>query len=263
MLVGLILAATSIYRECRDSKLKIAPIVYLRSDIWNELQFSDNNKLTQSLALNLEWKDGWLKELINTRLQAKVSRSASWETVSEQDLMRGSQPKFNHILARTFLRPRDVIQFLNAALAEANKRMSEPLIFINKDIVAARDQYSRYLKQELDDEILAHWRQWDEALQACSSLRKMTFKKADFAKEYIRRRSAQNTVDTDEALEKLYDFSVIGYERRSGYGGTSWAFEYADPEAGWDSAATRFKVHLGLKEYAKLREERRPDRDVW
>jgi hypothetical protein len=54
----------------------------------------------------------------------------------------------------------------------------------------------------------------------------------------------------------LYRFSVIGYERRSGYGGASWAFQYTNPGAGWDNAATLFKVHLGLKEYAKLREER-------
>lgn len=57
-------------------------------------------------------------------------------------------------------------------------------------------------------------------------------------------------------LELLYRFSVIGYERRSGYGGSSWAFQYTNPEAGWDNGAMKFKVHLGLKEYAKLREER-------
>ena len=61
--------------------------------------------------------------------------------------------------------------------------------------------------------------------------------------------------DWEDALAQLYRFSVIAYERRSGYGGSSWAFQYTDPEAGWDNAATRFKVHPGLKEYAKLREE--------
>jgi hypothetical protein len=60
----------------------------------------------------------------------------------------------------------------------------------------------------------------------------------------------------DEALEYLYRFSVIGYDRRSGYGGSSWAFQYTNPETGWDAGASRFKVHLGLKEYAKLREGR-------
>jgi hypothetical protein len=59
----------------------------------------------------------------------------------------------------------------------------------------------------------------------------------------------------DEALELLYRFSVIGYERRSGYGGSSWSFHYTSPEVGWDSRAGRFKVHLGLKEFAKLRDE--------
>jgi hypothetical protein len=43
---------------------------------------------------------------------------------------------------------------------------------------------------------------------------------------------------------------------RSGYGGSSWAFQFIDPQAGWDAAASKFKVHLGLKEYAKLRETR-------
>jgi hypothetical protein len=67
--------------------------------------------------------------------------------------MRGSQGKWNHILARTFLRPRDVIRFLNTALASAKERNGESLIFTNEDIVASREDYSAYLKRELDDEI--------------------------------------------------------------------------------------------------------------
>ena len=80
-------------------------------------------------------------------------------------------------------------------------------------------------------------------------------KRDEFVKQYEERRSGNNPLDANEALEMLYRFSVIGYERRSGYGGSSWAFQYTNPEAGWDSRATRFKVHLGLKEFAKLRED--------
>lgn len=170
--------------------------------------------------------------------------------------MRGSQSKWNHILARTFLRPRDVIRFLNSALAEAKRRSDELLVFTNKDIVASREDYSSYLKKELDDEIRPHWAQWDEALQACSAISTITFDREDFEKEYGRRKSGKNSVTFDEALKYLYRFSVIGYERRSGYGGSSWALQYIDPQAGWDAAASKFKVHLGLKEYAKLREAR-------
>jgi hypothetical protein len=176
--------------------------------------------------------------------------------IATESNMRGSQTKWNHILARTFLRPRDVIKFLNYALDEAKKRGIKPVLIDNQDVTNARDRYSTYLKSELDDEIIAHWPRWEEALQACSAISTLTFTRVEFTREYDKRRSADNQKTADEALQLLYRFSVIGYERRSGYGGTSWAFQYTNPESGWDNSATYFKVHLGLKEYAKLREER-------
>jgi hypothetical protein len=256
MLVGLVLAARGVRHDFRDAPVSINPVVYLRTDLWEELQFSDKNKITQALALNLEWDSAALKELVNVRLRAKLGSSAEWDRITSHDLMRGSQAKWDHILARTFLRPRDVIHFLNSALEQAKKRGDEPLVFENQDIVSARDRYSAYLKKELDDEIVPHWKEWDDALQACSAIATITFDREQFVGEYNKRRSADNRVAPDEALRVLYEFSVLGYERRSGYGGTSWVFRYTSPEAGWDTAASRFKVHLGLKEYAKLREER-------
>jgi hypothetical protein len=257
MLVGLILAARDIRQRFRESSVSVSPVVYLRTDIWDDLQFSDKNKISQGLALHLEWTNDALLELVNIRLRARLGDSSDWDAVAEPALMRGSQTKWNHILARTFSRPRDVIRFLNAALAQAKQRNDSPLLFANPDIVEAREEYSSYLKEELDDEVTPHWPRWEEALQACSSISTITFDREDFAEEYEARRSTKNDVDSDEALRLLHRFSVIGYERRSGYGGSSWAFQYTDPDAGWDSMATRFKVHLGLKEFAKLREERR------
>ena len=256
MLVGLILAARAIRLESRSAKVVINPVIYLRSDLWDELEFSDKNKLSQTLALTLEWDHESLLALVDTRIQARLGEGITWDNIANPSLMRGSQSKMNHVLARTFLRPRDVIRFLNSALAEAKKRDTAPLVFENEDIVNARQSYSAYLKAELDDEILAHWKQWEEALQACSAISKITFDRGEFVTQYEKRRSSKNGVGPDEALRLLYSFSVLGYERRSGYGGSSWAFQYTDPEAGWDPTASRFKVHLGLKEYAKLSEER-------
>lgn len=256
MLIGLILAAREIRRESRQLGTQVNPVVYLRTDIWDDLEFSDKNKISQSGTLHLEWKSESLSELVEARVRAKVSSQATWQDIAEPTLMRGSQTKWNHMLARTFLRPRDVIRFLNSALAESKKRSNTPIHFTNKDIVNCREEYSAYLKQELDDEILPHWRQWEEALQACSAISTITFDKAEFVEEYTSRRSRANDIMADDALKMLYRFSVIGYERRSGYGGRSWAFQYTDPEAGWDTQANKFKVHLGLKEYAKLREKR-------
>jgi hypothetical protein len=256
MLVGLILAARDIRRLTQDGSVPVNPVVYLRTDLWDDLVFSDKNKISQTATLNLEWTSKTLLDLVNVRLRAKLGTDVVWDEISTPSLMRGSQSKWNHILSRTFLRPRDVIKFLNSALGEAKKRAASPLILDNQDVTNARDTYSLYLKKELDDEIIAHWRNWEEALQACSAISTITLSRDEFIKEYDRRKSRENAVSAENALQLLYRFSVIGYERRSGYGGSSWAFQYTNPEAGWDNGAATFKVHLGLKEYAKLREER-------
>ncbi|MDH4037438.1 MAG: hypothetical protein OEX18_07340 [Candidatus Krumholzibacteria bacterium] len=255
MLAGLVLAARSVRQSCRDGGVPVHPVIYLRSDLWDKLSFSDKNKISESLALRLEWDSDSLMELVSARVRAKLGPGTSWDSITTPDTLRGSYTKWNYIVGRTFLRPRDVIKFLNSALRQARARDESPLLLSNPDVVNAREAYSAYLKSELDDEIMAHWPQWEEALQACSAISTMTFQRDEFAEEYEERRSKHNTVGTDEALEMLYRFSVIGYERRSGYGGSSWAFQYTNPEAGWDNRATRFKVHLGLKEFAKLRED--------
>lgn len=253
MITGIILASRSIRTKHGDC---VRPVCYVRTDIWNELQFSDKNKISQASSVNLEWDANTLLAMVNERIKKKLGNQASWEDLIDDSLMRGSQSKWSHIVSRTFLRPRDIIQFLNFALDKALKELPDSDIFDNDDIQSAREPYSRYLKQELDDEIGPHWERWSEALQACSELATITFSRDDFHRAYKKRRSNKNLYDADEALEMLYDFSVIGYRRGIGSGGSGWVFQYTDPDAGWDNGASKLKVHLGLKEFAKLREER-------
>jgi hypothetical protein len=58
-------------------------------------------------------------------------------------LMRGTQKKFNHITARTYLRPRDMIQFCNSCLDEARRDDSQ--LIENEHIARARGAYSSAL----------------------------------------------------------------------------------------------------------------------
>ncbi|WP_157960276.1 P-loop ATPase, Sll1717 family [Albibacillus kandeliae] len=255
MLVGLILAAREISRS-KSLRANICPIVYLRTDIWEQIEFSDKNKITQSASVNLQWDEQSLLQLVNTRLQARLGDEASWSNVEDGKKMRGSQSKWSHITSRTLLRPRDVIQFLNEALQVAKIRPDQNLSFCNDDINESREGYSTYLKHELDDEIGPHWKEWTEALQACSRTETITFQKADFMKNYRRTKGPDNPVNAEKALEMLYRFSVIGCEQRSSKGGSKWSFRYNDPNSGWDAFSPRYKVHQGLKEFAKLKEER-------
>ncbi len=258
MLTGLILASRALRNFCQKhhSTVPINAVVYLRTDIWDDLRFSDKNKINETYTMNLKWDSEALLNLVNTRISTRLGEGVEWNSIATPELMRGSQTKWKNIIARTFLRPRDVIKSLNSALNRTKLRVDQPLIFTNKDIIGARDEYSSYLKIELDDEIPAHWPQWEEALQACSAISTLTFQKSRFIQEYEKRMSKGNIIGPDEALKFLYRFSVIGYKTPNSYGGSSWAFQYTNPEAGWDNGATTFKVHLGLKEFAKLREER-------
>lgn len=259
MIVGLILAARAISREfivseTSSSEVNIKPVVYLRTDLWEELKFSDKNKISETQVFNLVWNSEALLDLINLRLNKRLNHEANFENICDDDLMRGTQKKWDHLLSRTFLRPRDVIKFLNAALINAKQRKDDFIVFTNKDIVDAREEYSAYLKSELDDEIMPHWPQWSVALQAISALATLNFDADDFEIEYAKRNKTDIT--PEEALESLFRFSVIGYSLTSGYGGSTWVYKYTDPRANWDNGAKKFKVHPGLKEAARLRESR-------
>ena len=63
--------------------------------------------------------------------------------------------------------------------------------------------------------------------------------------------------DANTALEKLFEYSVVGYRRPKSGGGSGWIYQYKDRTATFDARAENFKVHLGLSEFANLREERR------
>ncbi len=255
MLIGLILAARGIRKEHSNNSVKISPVIYLRTDFWRAFTFSDKNKISQSATINIEWDQKSLAELVDARLSKKMRRQVSFDDVEDGNLMRGSQKKFNHIVSRSFLRPRDVIQFVNLALLEANKREDDPLLFSNADIISARNSYSNYLKNELDDEIKAKWPNWDLAIRVFANIATLTFTREQFDREY-RKLGSKDEVEAERALEILFEFSVLGYETRSGFGGSGWVFQYTHPESGWDASASRFKVHPGLKEYARLKEER-------
>jgi hypothetical protein len=254
MLIGLILAIRSI--RSGDEGNVIPPVFYIRSDLWDKIRFSDKNKISQSSAVFLEWDSDTLLSMVNERIKVKLGSGKTWIDIDDEKLMRGSQSKWSHIVARTFLRPRDIIQFLNYATDAAVKSYPDSDFFDNDDIQRAREPYSKYLKQELDDEISPHWDCWVEALQALSEIATMTLTREGYKEAYNRVKSRRNKIDADEALELLYSFSIVGYRRGIGKGGSGWVFQYADPDARWDNAATRLKVHPGLKEFAKLREER-------
>lgn len=255
MLTGLILASRAVNRAAAQNSVKLKSVIYLRTDLWNSINFSDKNKITTTATLDISWDEAALLKVVNSRVDN--TGKTDWDDLHDNALMRGRQRKFSYIVARSFLRPRDVISFLNILLSKAKERINSKggtTLFTNKDIVEARREYSTYLRLELQDEIAPHWGEWEDALKAISKIGLLTFARSTFVGDYPKAITASNKRNSDEALEILYEYSVLGAYRSSGYGGKKWVFRYSEPGEAWDSSGNLFKVHLGLKEHLALKE---------
>jgi hypothetical protein len=268
-MIGLIQAAAAFYAWAKPAGYRASAVVLMRDDIYDDLRFADRNKITQDLVERIQW-DGSdrgsasLKPLIDTRIKVLLdlpeATADPWALVFEDDLMRGTQKKFAHMVQRTYLRPRDLIQFVNLSLEQARRRTAdEPSPddqVKNEDIAAARIPYSKYLREELDDEVGAHHGEWENWLELIRRIGLVTFSRERFDEEAAKYATLTAGKSAREILEALYDFSVLGFARRggSGRGGTDEYWRYRDQDVTFDPDPAYFRVHWGLKENLALKE---------
>jgi hypothetical protein len=266
-MIGLVLAAQSVFLWAKGEGLPIAPVVLLRDDIYGSLNFPDKNKITTNLVESLYWTadfDGSnsLKSVIDRRIGVTLGAPDPdpWYLVFDEEVMRGTQHKFLHMAQRTYLRPRDIINFANECLSIARTRgaIIDGERVANQDVTAARIPYSNYLRRELNDEIHAHYPDWEGWLELLRRVGKITFSRADFDAEAERAPTLAIGLEPLSILTALYAFGVIGFGRRggAGRGGTNEYWSYRNPEITFDPDAPFFKVHLGLKENLDLKEGR-------
>lgn len=181
----------------------VRTIVFLRSDIYDSLTFDDKDK-HRPTEENIVWTASELHEMLNRRLPSGLTV----EDLFEPGNMRGSITPFNYIVKRTFLRPREVLQFVYECLREAGPNAN----VITKDNVrAAESRYSRWkvadIKQEFSkvlpefDRLLEALRQEKQRFDSIEDLAALLEKKLpDLARDY----GARTLVET------LLEASVIG-----------------------------------------------------
>jgi hypothetical protein len=124
-LTGLILAANDVSRAARAAGKRLTVVVFLRDDIYQELQFEDKNKVTENHSVRVVWEktggDLTLRDLMERRFGEVFGQPGTvpWDDVfDEEKEMPSRQSKYAHICDRTFLRPRDMIKFCNEILGE-------------------------------------------------------------------------------------------------------------------------------------------------
>lgn len=256
-LIGLLLAARDINVAAHQSGKRLFVAIFLRDDIYDTLHFEDKNKLTENFLSLIEWDtprtDKTLRGLMEKRFRVVLGDSPTWADVfDETKEMPGHQTKYQHILDRTYLRPRDVIKFTNSVLRQYQSRKSKESAagdkFENIDLNNARSEYSNYLMNELDDEIHKHLPHYQDLVELLRKVGVWQFAPEEFAKHYSQAKFAAQVGSVNDALEQLYDFSLLGFYRPGGkgYGGSEYVFKYKEPKTKFELTSTRFRVHPGL-----------------
>ena len=263
MLTGLILAAKSINDAARREAKQFSVVVFLRDDIYEILRFEDKNKITENAVSTIEWdspRTRWtLKQLMERRFEAVIPDVGpqGWDAVFDEDkAMSGRQKKYQHMLDRTFRRPRDMIKFCNEVLAAYKTRADESSQFENEDVIAARENYSRYFLHEIEDEIPKHLPNYERYLDLLKTIGVAAFDR-DLADQAFRKRFGANAegLSCAEMLKSLFHFSILAFQKTGGVGGGSeYVWRYNDPSARYDDTARYFRCHPGLVEALGLKQ---------
>lgn len=238
-LIGGLLHAAEYLTE--KSNGKVRPVVFLREDIFEELDtINDKNKLRADCSRTLMWDKDRIEKLILRRINYfsriaggqefnKINEIFTEAEISEQD----KQP-MDYIYFRTLCRPRDAIAYFNKIvdvvredLREGENPIDSATGRLHGGVVKdAEGAYSDYLYNEIDDE----WKVQKPAiktwLEILANLDARVFTFKDFQDRHREKASSgfrrslslsSTSESTREVLKFMFDSSIVGYQRS--YGG--------------------------------------------
>lgn len=213
LLIGLLKATKDINDAYSGSRAKgIHVVTFLRSDIYQGLEFDDKDK-HRAIEEEITWTPELLKDMVNARLPKGVTV----DDIFEEGDMRGSISPFNYLVKRTFLRPREIIQFLQ----ECQKRSAVDAQEIKKDIIrVAEERYSAWKVEDLKQEYRRLYPHFAELLEALRQTQHRYNSTDDFLSKIEEKASELSERFTSRELMKmLFNASVIGV--RLGNSGTA------------------------------------------
>lgn len=183
-------------------------------------------------------------------INARLPDGISVDEIFEEGDMRGSIAPFNYIVKRTFLRPREVIQFLQ----ECQKRSAYDAIEISKDTIReAEERYSSWKVDDIKQEYRRLFPQFDDLLEAL----RQSQHRYDTVEDFLgllenRVKDLVNEFGGRDLMRRLFDASIIGV--RLGNAGTArFRCEDADLLLPTDGSVY---IHQSLYKGLSIRETR-------
>lgn len=145
VLRSLLEATRKIQRQLQQRGIEFKVLVFLRNDIYEHLlkETRDKGKDTQIV---LDWSDPEaFKQLVANRMADSLGTTSDFDALWPRLFASqvGVEESFRYILARTLMRPRDLLNFLHRAVEIAVNRGHDKVS--EDDIVAARVVYSEDL----------------------------------------------------------------------------------------------------------------------
>jgi len=224
LIAGALKAMRSINLHPRKAE-SATVILFLRTDLWQQVSFNDRNKMSQDIEYLL-WSDDELVAVIEARIQSSSGDSgAKWNSVFFDGEMRQRARSTTYVLKRTMGRPRDIVAYSTFALEEARRNRHD--LVLADDIYASESRYSRHILDELTDEIASSVPEFPKVLSTLKALGKRSFNWEDWFSRAQTQGLAKN--DAESALAQLFEASVVGLlEVGGGGGGSRSRYRYQD-----------------------------------
>ncbi|MBI1986754.1 MAG: hypothetical protein HYS70_00175 [Nitrospinae bacterium] len=256
LLAGAIKASRDFNAKLQLKQRPAPVIVFLRSDIYDELQFNDKNKIFTDIEF-LNWTDDKLEDVVVARICRSLTcaRDEAWSKVFSKAEMRQRASIKSYIMKRTMGRPRDIIAFCINCQEVATAAGHS--IVETDDVYAAEEAYSKHIYDELDDEM---HKQIEGARSLLQILRDIGFNRfvlSDWLNAGRKREQGASDDKLKSQLQVLFDYSIVGVQRRGGISrGTSFQFRYNDRLLEPNFTGEMI-VHPSMKKHLKLKEPRR------
>lgn len=249
ILVGAVKASRSINLSVGATNIPQPVILFLRTDIFDNLQFNDKNKLGVDVQF-LDWDDASLTNIANERIarSLKCGIDDAWYQVFSRDEMRQRAKTLSYVLKRTMNRPRDMIAF--CIFCQDVARMHSHSLVTTEDIYEAEDRYSRHIFDELIDEM---HKQLPNASALIVKLKSIGAMKFDFA-QWKQSTNAKSDESALADLTTLFSYGVLGTQSIGGHGGGSRHRFIFDDRHLAPNFSAEIVVHASLKKQLQLRE---------
>lgn len=251
VLLALLRATDEIFAFFKQNSMKCVPVVALRSDIYDNLEDNDLNKL-DDYVLRLNWTTDedsqWsLKQIAEKRIEATVKSKDPhyecddyWKLVSSNKGI--SKGLWQYICILTFSRPRDIIKLLKYC-SESVKEDKLTII----DVQKVETDYSAWFYREFRDEVQSFLPCWKGALNCLSEVakgkEKISILSAKLeANHEVKTWCRENNTSPLDVIKVLFNYSVIGCINDEG----RWIFKYKDDYFEFMPSYPYYCVHFGF-----------------